>query len=200
MGKRTPDWRWTFVEGNSRRMLSVLLISAALSAAVLAQTRESGRVAADTAAIDSPTGSAVESGLDSVYSAIQTGFADVRPIFERGCFDCHSTKTHYPWYYRLPIVKGQIDGDIRQARRHLDMTNGFPFQGHGTPADDLSAIREEIDSGDMPPLGYRLFHWNAKPNAAEAQAIDAWIERSLALLAAHGQLPAGVKDEGEGEE
>jgi len=128
---------------------------------------------------------------DSIYTAIQHGFTAVRPILEKGCFDCHSTKTYYPWYYRIPIIKGEIDSDIRRARKRLDMTNGFPFRGYGFPAGDLDAIRDEITSGDMPPWGYRIFHWNARPSRAEADSVYAWIGRSLALLAAHGQYPAG---------
>ena len=128
---------------------------------------------------------------DSVYAIAQQGYATVRPAFERGCYDCHSAQTHYPWYYKLPLVKSKIDGDIRQARRQVDFTDGFPFKSRGMPADALDAIRDEITSGDMPPWEYRLFHWDAKPAGAEADSVSAWIERSLALLAAHGQFPAG---------
>ena len=130
-------------------------------------------------------------GLDSVYQVIAAGFEDLERIFRKGCYDCHSDQTVYPWYYRLPPVKGLIDDDIQEAREHLDMSDGFPFDSHATPADDLAEIEEEIEEGSMPPGLYRLMHWSAKPLEAEQDSVFQWIDQSLKLLAAHGQRPRG---------
>jgi hypothetical protein len=127
--------------------------------------------------------------LDSAYATIQVGFVKLNNIFEKGCFDCHTDRTKYPWYHSLPFVKSLIDGDIKGAHRHMDMTNGFPFKGHDKPADQLVAIYDEIEGGDMPPLTYRMMHWSAKPSEAEKDSVFQWIDSSLALLKAHGQVP-----------
>jgi len=132
---------------------------------------------------------------DSVYAGIQAGFVKLRPIFQKGCFDCHSDQTHYPWYHNLPGIKGMIDKDIRVARKRLDMSSGFPFGGHPRPADDLSRIRGELEEHDMPPWEYRLMHWSANPSAAERDSAISWIDASLKLLAAHGQYPFGLPSE-----
>ena len=131
---------------------------------------------------------------DSIYAVIQADYLGVRPVFEQGCYDCHSTRTDFPWYYKLPLVKGLIDGDIHEAREHLDFSDGFPFKGHANPADDLRGIALQLESGGMPPLLYRMMHWNAKPTAAERDSAIAWIGRSLRVLAAHGQYPYGRPD------
>ena len=53
----------------------------------------------------------------------------------------------------------------------------------------------------MPPWNYRLLHWNAAPSPAEKDSVNAWIGRSLGLLASHGQYPFGLPDEApEGDE
>ena len=83
---------------------------------------------------------------------------------------------------------------MRDAKKHLDMTDGFPFKGHARPADDLYSIKDEIAEGEMPLWSYRLMHWNAAPNAAEQDSIFVWIDNSLRLLAAHGQYPFGQPD------
>jgi hypothetical protein len=132
--------------------------------------------------------------LDSIYALTQSEFAVLQPVFKKGCFDCHTTKTEFPWYYKLPVVKGMIDSDIAEAKKHMDMSDGFPFGGHGKPADDLVAIRVEVVEGKMPPMSYRLMHWNAKPSDSERDSVVTWVERSLARLASIGVFPTESRD------
>lgn len=127
--------------------------------------------------------------LDSIYATIQREFAVLTPVFKKGCFDCHTTRTEFPWYYKLPIVKGIIDDDISESKKHMDMSEGFPFGGHGKPVDDLVAIREEVVEAEMPPMSYRFMHWSAKPSESERDSIVAWVERGLASLASIGVFP-----------
>ena len=82
-----------------------------------------------------------------------------------------------------------IDDDITEARKHMDMSDGFPFGGHGKPVDDLVAIREVVVDGGMPPMSYRMMHWSAKPSEMESESIIVWVKRSLASLAAIGIVP-----------
>jgi len=123
---------------------------------------------------------------DSLFAEINRGFAALEPIFVKGCFDCHTDRTRYPWYHSLPLVKSMIDSDIRKARRNLNMSSGFPFSQKGNVADDLVAMRDELQSGDMPPLKYRFMHWDAKPSQAERDSVITWIDTSLKALATKG--------------
>ena len=106
----------------------------------------------------------------------------VRPVFERKCFDCHSNATRYPWYHELPFIKGLLDKDVLEAKRHLDLSDDFPFAGHGTIEEDLSAIGKSIDSGGMPPLKYRVLRWETKISSEEKELINKWIQSSLTIL------------------
>jgi len=144
--------------------------------------------AAEAEAVDTLTPSE-DAARDSVFATIQAGFVALEPIFKKGCFDCHTDQTDYPWYYKLPLVQGMIDDDTRQAKKHVDMSNGFPFAGHGNPADDLAAIRSEVVEGDMPPWNYRLMHWSAKPSEVERDSIVDWTKRGLESLATVGIHP-----------
>ncbi len=105
-----------------------------------------------------------------------------KPIFEKNCMDCHSQNPRYPWYHGLPFVKGLIDSDITEARKHLDMTGGFPFKGHGSPLEDLEAIASSIKEGTMPPLRYLVMHPSAKISEEEKKVILSWIDRGQKLL------------------
>ena len=43
----------------------------------------------------------------------QSYIKTIRPIFKKSCFDCHTSETNYPWYYKLPIAKQLIGHDVK---------------------------------------------------------------------------------------
>lgn len=106
----------------------------------------------------------------------------VEPIFQKNCMDCHSGQTRYPWYYKIPGIMQMLDSDIREARHHLDFSDGYPFKSHATPLEDLDAIAESIQKGTMPPFSYRIMHRNEAMTAEEKKAVLDWVEKSKALL------------------
>lgn len=108
--------------------------------------------------------------------------ATIKPIFRRACFDCHSIQTHYPWYYNIPGIKQWIDSDIKEARKHLDMTNDFPFRGHGSPRKDFEAIRKTIQKNSMPPFRYTMMHWDARLTESEKEIVLKWIDENQQKL------------------
>jgi hypothetical protein len=154
------------------------------------QTQPLDNAANNDAQMVAAENSSATGTTDSLFAEINRGFAALEPIFVKGCFDCHTDRTRYPWYHKLPLVGSMIDGDIRKARRNLDMASGFPFSRKGNVADDLVAMRDELQSGDMPPLNYRFMHWDAKPSHSEKDSVINWIDLSLKALAAQGIEPS----------
>lgn len=118
---------------------------------------------------------------------------DVRPIFKRACFNCHSEHVRYPSYYVIPGVRQLIDWDIREAREHMDMGADFPFKGHGTPLKDLKAILEEVEEGGMPPIYYKVLHWKERLTDDEELIIQRWASEGIKLLPAAPPEPAAGK-------
>lgn len=127
---------------------------------------------------------------DSLFRVISAGYQTLKPVFEHGCYDCHSSFTKYPWYHKLPIIKGLIDSDIKEARRQVDFSKGFPFTGKGSQADMLKGMLDEIQSGDMPPFTYRMVHWGRQITGAGKDSVTSWIDSSLARLAGVGITPS----------
>jgi len=113
--------------------------------------------------------------------------AEIEPVFKRVCFDCHSDKARYPWYYAIPGVKWLIDHDIREARKHMDMDKGFPFKSHATIREDLEEIAKTVRKNDMPPWRYRIFHREEQLTDAERDKIVKWAEESLKQLSNAGK-------------
>lgn len=107
---------------------------------------------------------------------------DVKPIFQKKCFDCHSQTTKYPWYYKLPGAKQLIDGDIKEAKEHLDFSNDFPFGGHGVPVEDLEALGEVAKENSMPPFRYRILHSGSGLSEEDRRIILEWVDRSQKIL------------------
>lgn len=112
----------------------------------------------------------------------ETYIRDVKPIFQRSCFDCHSQSPRIPWYHSVPLVHGLIESDMREAKIHLDFSNDFPFQGHGSPKEDLEAIGKSVDEGTMPPFRYKVIHWGSGLSADEKKVILKWTGQSIQLL------------------
>jgi hypothetical protein len=106
----------------------------------------------------------------------------IEQVFRKGCMDCHSGQTHFPWYYKISGIKQLLDSDIEEARQHLDFSDGYPFKSHAPPIEDLDAIAESVQKGSMPPFLYRLAHKGADLTDEEKSAVLDWSEKSKALL------------------
>jgi hypothetical protein len=107
---------------------------------------------------------------------------DVKSIFLKSCFDCHSSVTHHPWYYKVPGIHQLIDSDITEAREHIDFGPDFPFQSHAMPLEDLKAIAEDVEENEMPPLSYRILHKESSLSDKEKEVIKNWVQMSLQIL------------------
>lgn len=120
---------------------------------------------------------------DDLYSMINRQYLDqIKPIFEKKCFDCHAVATTLPWYYAIPGIRQLIDHDIKEAKEHMDMRKDFPFLSHETPLKDLQSLRGIGLEGGMPPLRYILGHWESRLTSDEKKMIIQWTEKSIKVL------------------
>lgn len=119
---------------------------------------------------------------DALATINQSYQQSVKTILVNSCANCHSSKTIFPWYHSVPGIKQMIDRDIKEARKHLDLSSDFPFVGHGSPTADLEAIQSSITSDEMPPWSYRLMHPESTLSDEARAAVNRWVQDSLALL------------------
>tara|TARA_R110000868_G_scaffold32343_4_gene117672 strand:- start:6731 stop:7198 length:468 start_codon:yes stop_codon:yes gene_type:complete len=101
---------------------------------------------------------------------------EIQPIFQSKCLNCHGQIESLPWYSIIPGVSHLIERDIREAQKAMNMKDGFPFKGHGSVKDDLTALRRVVDKKSMPPLQYKLLHWKSSLSDNEAVVIKTWID------------------------
>ena len=45
---------------------------------------------------------------------------NVVEIMKTSCFDCHSSKTNYPWYNNVTPVNYWLDSHVKDGKKHLD--------------------------------------------------------------------------------
>ena len=162
---------------SSLRMRSIIVLLMTLTLFDLAYSHENQLPAKTKSSSSDETERALK--LHQINEAYKKS---VKPIFQKSCFDCHSQQTRYPWYYKIPGAKGLINSDIAEAKKHIDFTNDFPFRGHGSPEEDIEAIRKTVNENTMPPFRYKVLHPSAGLNKAERETILQWIKESLGEL------------------
>ena len=97
--------------------------------------------------------------------------AEAKAVLGSRCADCHSSATRWPVYARVAPGSWLIERDIVEARKKMDLSRWEQM-----PADQqdvlMAKILEEAKSGDMPPLQYRLLHWDAQLSKSDVQALS----------------------------
>ncbi|MFT5835545.1 MAG: hypothetical protein ACI9RG_000438 [Sulfurimonas sp.] len=118
--------------------------------------------------------------LRQTHASINSNYIkNIKPIFEKKCFDCHGSVTTFPWYYKVPGVKQMMDYDIKEAKKHMDMSKDFPFISHDTTLKDLESLNSVSIKNEMPPLRYLLGHWDARLDKSEQEKIGTWTKDSI---------------------
>lgn len=96
---------------------------------------------------------------------------DAKKVLLTKCADCHSNETRWPIYARIPPGSWLIERDVMDGRQHMNLSTWAKLTPERRQV--LQAkILQEAKSGDMPPLQYRLLHWNAKLSNADLQSLS----------------------------
>jgi hypothetical protein len=97
----------------------------------------------------------------------------VANIFNHACINCHSEKTRWPWYSQVAPASWFVEGDVKRARKHLNMSRWDGLDAAGQRY-LLTAIATVVENREMPPNRYLLFHPEAKLSTAESIDIIEW--------------------------
>jgi cytochrome c len=118
--------------------------------------------------------------------------APVRAILVEKCADCHSNQTRAPFYGRFAPSSWLMEHDIVEARKamNLSLWNAYSSEQQQKLA---AKIAHEANSHRMPPVQYRLIHWNARVSDPENQILAQWA-RASAGLESDAEGPAGEGD------
>ena len=93
--------------------------------------------------------------------------------------DCHSDQTVYPWYAQLPIVQSVIQADIDKGKKyfHLEKELFAIEDDKDLPKYIFARLTDVIKNDSMPPIQYRVAHWDKVLTKQDKQALTEWLDQ-----------------------
>lgn len=95
-------------------------------------------------------------------------------VAEAGCYDCHSNLTKWRWYSNIAPPSWLIENDVQGGRSALN------FSEWDKPQPDAGELIEKVESGEMPPLQYKVAHGEARLSSKEKEELVTAITRLYA--------------------
>ncbi|KGL58438.1 MULTISPECIES: heme-binding domain-containing protein [unclassified Polaribacter] len=98
---------------------------------------------------------------------------NVKNIFETTCYDCHSSKTAYPWYNNITPVNYWLASHVKDGKKHLNFSkwNEYSLKKKEHKMDELY---EEVAEGEMPLNSYTWTHSEANLSQEQVDAVVTW--------------------------
>ena len=81
--------------------------------------------------------------VDRANPAVETevpASAEARVVLRRGCYDCHSNETVWPWYSRIAPVSWLTARDVREGRKALS----FSTWNRLNTKEQIKALRKQM--------------------------------------------------------
>jgi len=97
----------------------------------------------------------------------------VGAILVEKCADCHSNQTRAPFYGRFTPIAWLLERDIVEARKamNLSLWNTYSADQQQTL---VAKMVQETKSREMPPVQYRVIHWNARITDTDMRLFNQW--------------------------
>jgi hypothetical protein len=110
--------------------------------------------------------------------------ASVASLLRRGCADCHSNETKWPWYARIAPLSWAIANDVNSARRVMNLSEwpSGPGVNRSKAISWLAMACGEVEADRMPLGRYRLLHPEARLSAPEKAMLCEWTRAAVAAV------------------
>ena len=99
--------------------------------------------------------------------------AEVSAILGRGCRDCHSNETRWPWYSNVAPVSWWVIDHVNHGRSHFNYSEWAKY-----PADEKAKLLKDAceltQKGEMPLPSYLWMHGHARLSSSDTATICAW--------------------------
>jgi hypothetical protein len=105
----------------------------------------------------------------------------IAAILHAACYDCHSHETRWPWYSHIAPVSWLITSDVNGARHKVNFSD-WPSGRPDWEVRRLEDMSDEVQSGDMPPMQYKLIHADARLTADQRKQLKDWLDSEAARL------------------
>lgn len=103
--------------------------------------------------------------------------ANVQAIFKTACYDCHSNKTNYLWYFNIQPVGWFLANHIKDGKAELNFS-AFGSYSTRRQMSKLRSIENSIEDGTMPLASYTLIHKDARLTKEDKAVLLDWINKA----------------------
>jgi len=111
---------------------------------------------------------------------------NVNHILAVSCYDCHSNKTRYPWYFNVQPVAWWMNDHITEGKRHLNFSafTKLPIAFQNKKFEEMVEMVEKKDM-PIPSYTYLGMHSEANLSDEQRQTIMDWAKEQTAYLKAN---------------
>ena len=107
--------------------------------------------------------------------------ANVEAVFKKACYDCHSNKTHYPWYASLQPVSYWLSDHINEGKSKFNLSEFLTYtawkQFHR-----MEDVEEQMTNDEMPLTSYTLIHRDAVIDDSTKNLLINWSKDVRAVM------------------
>jgi len=101
-------------------------------------------------------------------------------VLERGCRDCHSHDTRWPWYSEVAPVSWLVIDDVNHGRRHFNYSD-WAQQDQDHIPEVLKKICELTRKQEMPLPIYLWLHPDSRLSDQDIATLCDWTDRELRI-------------------
>lgn len=98
---------------------------------------------------------------------------NVKKILKESCFDCHSDKTRYPWYFNVTPVNYWMADHIDHGKGELNFSEWANYSLK-RKEHKMEEVWEEVKKKEMPLDSYTWTHSEAKLTLEQIEALVDW--------------------------
>jgi hypothetical protein len=99
----------------------------------------------------------------------------VRAILDRSCQDCHSDRTHVPWYGHVAPVSWIVSKHVSEGREMLNLS---ALTDQSESESNRMLMCDAVSAGTMPLASYTMIHRKAKLSKRDVKLICDWAAAS----------------------
>ena len=101
--------------------------------------------------------------------------SNINSLLERGCKDCHTNRTVWPFYAYVAPASWLVSHDVTEGRKNFNMSEWGKYK-FSKKVQKLSGIYEAVTDRSMPLPKYVPLHPEAKLSDAERDTLAHWAQ------------------------
>lgn len=128
---------------------------------------------------------------NSGFVALTATPPEMAQMIKTACYDCHSYETKYPWYANVAPISWWIDGQVKEAREHLNFSDWGKYT-YRERFDKATEAGEEVFEGHMPDPSYTRMHRTARLTEAQRQTLASYFEEIKSAINTMPAMPQSM--------